>query len=77
MSVADIVLIGIILGILALLTYLTRGKKTGGGCAGCHSDCSSCLGVRSFYDEYQADQKNERMMSDSPIGSKSSDSEKK
>ena len=72
MSIADFLVMGIVLLILALLTYVTRNKK-GGGCAGCHSDCSSCLGAHSFYEEYKRDQENTRSVGDQTQSNQSSE----
>ncbi|MEG0329178.1 MAG: FeoB-associated Cys-rich membrane protein [Longicatena sp.] len=63
MNIADIVVIGILILILGLIFYVTRGSKNKSShCGGCHSDCSSCSSFSSFYEDYKKEQhlKNEK-----------------
>lgn len=53
MTFIDVLAILAVLAVLALLTYLTRSK---GGCSSCHSDCSSCIKGKSFYEEYKREE---------------------
>ncbi len=53
MTFIDVLAILAVLAVLALLTYLTRSKD---GCSSCHSDCSSCIKGKSFYEEYKREE---------------------
>lgn len=57
MNLADIIVVGILILILALIFYVTRVKKKDhGGCGGCSSECSSCHAFSNFYEDYKKDE---------------------
>ncbi len=59
MNFADIIVSGIIIGLLILIFYATRNKKKS-GCGSCSQDCSSCQAFTNFYKDYKQDHRDEK-----------------
>ncbi len=54
MNLADVIVSGIIIGLLILAFRATKSKKKN-GCGSCSQNCSSCTAFSNLYDDYKKD----------------------
>lgn len=63
MNLVDLAVILVIIGLLVIIFYVTRPKKSN-GCSGCHADCSSCGSFSQLYADYKKDHANDNEKSE-------------
>lgn len=59
MNLADVIVSGIIIGILVFAFCATKSKKKD-GCGSCSQNCSSCTAFSNLYDDYKKDRIDEK-----------------